>query len=85
MPSEGSAISEEDDNSSLASIVGEKIFTKPVIMWIGAISLLCYHQMSFVSVFPIFILDQPRRASGLDLIGGLGYTVHDVGQLHGCQ
>ena len=79
--SEGSAISEEeDDNSSLASIVGEKIFTKPVVMWIGAISLLCYHQMSFVSVFPIFILDQPRRASGLDLIGGLGYTVHDVGK-----
>lgn len=79
-----SALEDEDEdfgsNISLNSENVEKSFTKPVVMWIAAIALMCYHQMAFVSAFPIYILDTPQRPYGLDLIGGLGLTVHDVGQ-----
>ena len=34
--------------------------------------------MAFGSIVPIYVLDEPRH-SGLDLVGGLGLTVHDVG------
>lgn len=51
-----------------------------VTMWIVAIALMSFHQMAFMSVFPIFVLDLPRANSGLDLRGGLGLTVHDTGR-----
>ena len=57
-----------------------KAFNKTVILWIIAIALMCYHQMAFVSVFPIYLQDSPRRLHQLDLLGGLGMTVHDVGR-----
>ena len=49
-------------------------------MWIVAIALMSFHQMAFMSVFPIFVLDLPRTNQGLDLRGGLGLTVHDSGR-----
>lgn len=78
-----SAIEEEDEvfssNASTTSQT-ERTFTKPVVMWIAAIALMCYHQMAFVSVFPIYVLDSPHVPHGFDLTGGLGLTVHDVGR-----
>ena len=56
-----------------------KAFNHAVILWIIAIVIMCYHQMASISLLPIYFLDSPERASSLDLKGGLGYTVHDVG------
>jgi MFS family permease len=47
-----------------------------------ALILMCYHQMGFASLLPIYLLDDPHynsETTKLDLYGGLGYTVHDVG------
>lgn len=56
-----------------------KAFNRSAIMWIVAIIIMCYHQMAFASLLPIYLLDDPRKPSFIDLRGGLGYTVHDVG------
>ena len=56
-----------------------KAFNHAVIMWIVALALMCYHQMAFGALIPIYLLDDPRRRHGLDLIGGLGLSLHDVG------
>lgn len=48
-------------------------------MLVVALVLISYHQMGFGSVLPVYLLDMPRVDHGLDLLGGLGYTVHDVG------
>lgn len=69
----------DEDIRSETSEVSAKVLTKPVIMWIAAIALMCYHQMAFISVFPVFLLDSPHQLNKLDLTGGLGFTVHDVG------
>lgn len=75
-----SAIEEVDeDQVSSISTEDKRITTRP-IMWIIAIALMCYHQMAFVSAFPTYILDAPRQTGRLDLVGGLGLNVHDVGR-----
>jgi hypothetical protein len=56
-----------------------KAFNRSVIMWTVALVIMCYHQMAFASLLPIYLLDDPRKSSSIDLRGGLGYTVHDVG------
>jgi len=56
-----------------------KAFNRAVILWSIALVIMCYHQMAFSSLLPIFLLDEPRTSSAIDLKGGLGYTVHDVG------
>lgn len=80
--SDGSAIEDDDSiiDADTTEAPNEKVFTKPVIMWIAAIAVMCYHQMAFMSVFPIWILDRPRVQHGIDLHGGLGLTVHDTGR-----
>ncbi|KAI1379546.1 MFS general substrate transporter [Hypoxylon crocopeplum] len=51
-----------------------------IIMLTIAFVLVSYHQMAFNTLLPTHLLDKPAAAQGqLDLIGGLGYTVHDVG------
>ncbi len=55
-----------------------KAFNASVVMWTIALVLMSYHQMAFVSILPIYALDDPWR-TGLDLFGGLGLTIHDVG------
>jgi MFS family permease len=60
----------------------EKAFNYSVIMLTIALILMCYHQMGFASLLPIYLLDDPHynsETTKLDLYGGLGYTVHDVG------
>jgi len=45
-----------------------------------ALVLAAYHQMAFGSTLPVHLLDKPSTSPRrLDLRGGLGYTVHDVG------
>lgn len=58
-----------------------KAFTRTVLLWTLAVVIMCYHQMAFSALLPIYFLDTPALSttSSLDLKGGLGYTVHDVG------
>jgi hypothetical protein len=56
-----------------------KAFNRDVIMWIIALIIMCYHQMAYASLLSIYLLDEPEKSSSIDLKGGLGYTVHDVG------
>ncbi|KAI0966592.1 major facilitator superfamily domain-containing protein [Xylaria arbuscula] len=55
-------------------------FNFTIIMLTMALVLVSYHQMAFATLLPTHLLDRPAAPRGhLDLIGGLGYTVHDVG------
>ncbi|KAI0404380.1 major facilitator superfamily domain-containing protein [Xylaria palmicola] len=55
-------------------------FNFTIIMLTTALVLVSYHQMAFATLLPTHLLDRPAAPRGhLDLIGGLGYTVHDVG------
>jgi MFS family permease len=65
-----------DDDESDPPI---KAFNRSVILWTVALVIMCYHQMAFASVLPIYLLDEPQKSSSVSLRGGLGYTVHDVG------
>ncbi|KAH8732049.1 major facilitator superfamily domain-containing protein [Phaeosphaeriaceae sp. PMI808] len=55
-----------------------KTFNRTVVMMILSMALFAFHQMAYVSVLPVYILDEPK-APGLDFQGGLGMTLHDVG------
>lgn len=59
-------------------------YSRAMILLIMQLFLMSYHQMGFGSLTPVFLLDGPSdKASSdsrLDLQGGLGYTVRDVGQ-----
>jgi hypothetical protein len=81
-PIEEDAFSDVDDEQSKVTTSSpSKVFNNAVIMWTIALVLLSYHGMAFVSIIPIYVLDNPRNpgAGKLDLGGGLGMTVHDVG------
>lgn len=57
-----------------------KTFNFTVIMVTVALVIFSYHQMAFCTLLPTHLLDKPLQPRGqLDLVGGLGYTVHDVG------
>ncbi|KAI1102378.1 MFS general substrate transporter [Jackrogersella minutella] len=57
-----------------------RTFNFTIIMITIALVLVSYHQMAFNTLLPTHLLDKPATAPGqVDLIGGLGYTVHDVG------
>ncbi|KAI1335856.1 major facilitator superfamily domain-containing protein [Xylariaceae sp. FL0016] len=55
-------------------------FNFTVIMVTIALVIVSYHQMAFGTLLPTHLLDKPLSPPGeIDLRGGLGYTVHDVG------
>lgn len=57
-----------------------RTFNFTIIMVTTALVLVSYHQMAFCTLLPTHLLDTPAAAPGeIDLVGGLGYTVHDVG------
>ncbi|KAF2113870.1 major facilitator superfamily domain-containing protein [Lophiotrema nucula] len=56
----------------------EKALNFTIYMLTLALVLIAYHQMSFISIMPVFVQDPPRKP-GLDFIGGLGMNIHDVG------
>ncbi|KAJ4988573.1 major facilitator superfamily transporter [Stagonosporopsis vannaccii] len=53
-------------------------FNKTVVMMIVAMSIFAFHQMAFISILPVYILDEPVTR-GIDFRGGLGMSLHDVG------
>jgi len=55
-----------------------KTFNRTVVMIILAMALFAFHQMAYISILPVYIMDKPRH-SGLDFQGGLGMSLHDVG------
>ncbi|KAF3054077.1 hypothetical protein E8E11_011284 [Didymella keratinophila] len=55
-----------------------KTFNKTVVMMIIAMSIFAFHQMAFISILPVYILDEPVTR-GIDFRGGLGMSLHDVG------
>lgn len=55
-----------------------KTFNRTVVMIILAMAIFAFHQMAFITVLPVYILDKPT-SHGLDFRGGLGMTLHDVG------
>lgn len=70
----------DDDQEPALDPRPVKAFNKAVIFWTVALGLMCYHQMAFGSLLPVYLLDEPRRPPGqLDLIGGLGLTLPGVG------
>ncbi|OTB06521.1 hypothetical protein M426DRAFT_55264 [Hypoxylon sp. CI-4A] len=57
-----------------------RAFNFTIIMVTMALVLVSYHQMAFCTLLPTHLLDKPATPQGqIDPIGGLGYTVHDVG------
>jgi hypothetical protein len=56
-------------------------WNRSMILAIIQLALMSYHSMAFGSLMPVFLLDEPKVVSmaGVDLQGGLGYTVRDVG------
>ncbi|KAI0478477.1 major facilitator superfamily domain-containing protein [Xylariaceae sp. FL0804] len=70
----------EEDGSSGDGEYRGRVFNFTVIMLIVSLIIVSYHQMAFVTLLPTHLLDRPALPPGrLDLVGGLGYTVHDVG------
>lgn len=63
----------------------EKAFNFAVIMLILALVIAAFHQMAFGAILPIYLLDSPSynstiaRSPQLDLSGGMGFSLHDVG------
>ncbi|KAK5403204.1 hypothetical protein LTR06_010297 [Exophiala xenobiotica] len=70
----------EDDEDQAAPDESIKAFNKSVIFWTVALVLMCYHQMAFYSLYPVYLLDDPQGTNRhLDLVGGLGLTLPKVG------
>ncbi|KAI0841264.1 MFS general substrate transporter [Hypoxylon sp. FL0890] len=57
-----------------------KAFNFTIIMVTTALVLVSYHQIAFSTLLPTHLLNKPATPPGqIDFVGGLGYTVHDVG------
>lgn len=72
-------LSSEDDDEG--KFVGPT-FNFTILMVTLALVIFSYHQMAFGTLLPTHLLDKPQPpapGSQLDLRGGLGLTVHDVG------
>ncbi|CCF36594.1 major facilitator superfamily transporter [Colletotrichum higginsianum] len=69
--------------NSRAQATGQKktkTFNKTVVMLIIALIIFSYHQMAAGTLLPTYLQAKPRQPRGhLDLEGGLGNEVHDVG------
>lgn len=75
-PADASAIEEEP----IPEATAVKAFNKEVVGWIIVFGFMSYQQMGFVTELPIYLLDDPgAKPQHLDLTGGLGLTLHDVG------
>ncbi|RYP80122.1 hypothetical protein DL769_002608 [Monosporascus sp. CRB-8-3] len=71
---------QSDGPEPRAEIFKGPAFNYTVIMITIALLLVSYHQMAFCTLLPTHLLDKPAGPHGhLDLHGGLGFTVHDVG------
>ncbi|KAF2738165.1 MFS general substrate transporter [Polyplosphaeria fusca] len=63
----------------------EKVFTKPVVMFVVALGLFTSHSMAYDHLIPIFLQDKRADDVSVNAIssnafaGGLGLSIHDVG------
>ncbi|KAF2712315.1 MFS multidrug transporter-like protein [Pleomassaria siparia CBS 279.74] len=64
----------------------EKVFTKPVVMFVAALGIFTYHAMTYDHLLPIFLQDKRVNdvssfavSSAPNFAGGLGLTTQDVG------
>jgi MFS family permease len=57
-----------------------KTFNRTVVMIILSMALFAFHQMAYISILPVYIIDKPQ-SSGLDFYGGLGKDLPDVGAI----
>lgn len=70
---------------SLATIPEERpsmkeTFNFTVVMLIASFVIVSYHGMAYGNLLPIYIQDEPQATwPNLDLKGGLGFDLHDVG------
>ncbi len=60
------------------ALPSQRTFNTSVVMLTVALVLMAFHQMAFAAILPIHLLDAPAGGR-LDLYGGFGFTVHDVG------
>ena len=68
------------DHEPTPEVTSVKAFNKEVIGWIIVFGFMSYQQMGFATELPIYLLDDPgSKPQHLDLTGGLGLTLHDVG------
>jgi hypothetical protein len=69
------------EDSAMSSDEPIRSWNRSMILAIIQLALMSYHSMAFGSLMPVFLLDEPRvdTPTRLDLQGGLGYTVRDVG------
>lgn len=56
----------------------KQTFNFTVVMVTLAMTLVAYHQMAYITNLPVYLLDK-SYADGIDLKGGLGLDLHDVG------
>lgn len=71
-----------DDSTVLEEPTTENRWNRSMILFIVQLVLMSYHSMAFGALMPVYLLDQPTDGisdTDLDLRGGLGYTVRDVG------
>lgn len=55
-------------------------FNFTVVMLIVSFVIVSYHGMAYGNLLPIYIQDEPKaKYPDLDLMGGLGFDLHDVG------
>ncbi|KAF3761246.1 MFS general substrate transporter, partial [Cryphonectria parasitica EP155] len=62
----------------------QRAFNFSVIMLIITLVIAAFHQMAFGAILPIYLLDAPSYSAvgphpRLDLVGGMGFSLHDVG------
>lgn len=77
---DANAIADDDEFDETGP--GAAAFTKQVWLWVVALWLLCYHQMAWAALLPIYLLDDPQTTGNqLDLLGGLGKTLPQVGTI----
>jgi MFS family permease len=60
--------------------VPRKTFNRTVVMIILSMALFAFHQMAYISILPVYIVDKPK-SGGLDFQGGLGKDLPDVGAI----
>ena len=76
---------ETADNNAIvddADVPAKPRWNRSMILFIIQLALMSYHSMAFGALMPIYLLDEPSPGisdTALDLKGGLGYTVRDVG------
>lgn len=57
-------------------------WNRSMILFIVQLIMMSYHSMAFGSLMPVYLLDEPTPGlsdTALDLRGGLGYKLRDVG------